>query len=147
MEQIIPILIAAIVFGFQAYQNYQKEQEKARKRNPGQRPPQQHDEERPVTTQTRQPRPALMREHQTPAQQPIPIPEEAPILDDYQEYAGFINEDQLVQLTKKRNTSSQHDLLKPLEITDDDEDIEVSEGAFDLRAAVIHTTILERPYQ
>src|SRR5690606_14389422 len=38
METIIPILIAIVVFAFQAYANYQKEQEKAQKRNPGQPP-------------------------------------------------------------------------------------------------------------
>src|SRR5690606_23826452 len=35
METLIPILIAIVVFAFQAYANYQKEQDKARKRNPG----------------------------------------------------------------------------------------------------------------
>lgn len=140
MEQIIPILIAAVVFGFQAYQNYQKEQEKARKRNPGQRPPNQQDENnRPVIVDMSQP-------EQTVAHEDLPqIPE--PIAEHYQEYAGFIDEKQLAHYTQKRKPKKQDDLLKPLEVTDEDDDVTTDQDTFDLRTAVIHATILERPYQ
>lgn len=136
MEQIIPILIAAVIFGFQAYQNYQKEQEKARKRNPGQRPPQlPGEEERPAfdVPQTAVPLPAPATEY---------MPER------YQEYAGFIDEDQLSRQAKQRSRRNQQDLLKRIEVTDQEEDERNSdEGAFDLREAVIYATILERPYK
>lgn len=152
MEQIIPILIAAVVFGFQAYQNYQKEQEKARKRNPGQRPQQQEGEEQGRGAEDRQPQQQVLRERQSTIQPPIPVPEAAPLSDDYQEYAGFIDEVHVAQLTKKRNTKGQDDLLKPLQVTGDDDDdgdveSEMGENTFDLRKAVINASILERPYQ
>lgn len=145
MEQIIPILVAAVIFGFQAYANYQKEQEKARKRNPGQRPPQQQGGERPVPAEARQPRPAVVRERQPAMRQPAPQP--APVPQGYQEYAGFIDENQLAQQAKQRAKRSQQDLLKPLEVTEDEEDHGDGIERFDLREAVIYATILERPYQ
>ena len=132
MEQFIPILIAAIVFGYQAYHNYQKEQEKARKRNPGQRPPQQQREERPV---------ADMIPPTLPAPEPIPA--------RYQEYAGCMDEDQLSQQARQRARRSHPNLLKRGEVTDEDGDEQSSsnETGFDLREAVIHAVILDRPYK
>lgn len=133
MEQIIPILIAAIVFGFQAYQNYQAEQEKARKRNPGQRPPQSQPEAQPAVETAVPPLPMLE-----------PEPQQLP--EGYQEYAGFVDEDQLYRQNKLRANGEQQDLLKPIEVTDHEDDKERDTETFDLREAVIYAAILERPY-
>jgi len=144
MEQIIPILIAAVVFGFQAYQNYQKEQEKARKRNPGQRPREQEPGERPVAD-ARQPQPSVARERQ-PA---MPMPEPAHVPEGYQEYAGFLDEDEIAKQARKRAERKRQDLLKPIEVTGDGGGEAYSDSAesFDLREAVIHAAILDRPYK
>lgn len=133
MEQIIPILIAAIVFGFQAYQNYQAEQEKARKRNPGQRPPQSQPEAQPAVETAVPPLPMLE-----------PEPQQLP--EGYQEYAGFVDEDQLYRQNKLRASGKQQDLLKPIEVTEHEDDKESDTETFDLREAVIYAAILERPY-
>lgn len=134
MEQIIPLLIAAIIFGFQAYQNYQKEQEKARKRNPGQRPPESQTDVQPAVER---PAPAI----------PVLEPELQQMPKRYQEYAGFVDESQLYNPSKQRAARRQQDLLKPIEVSDHDDDKATDDETFDLREAVIYATILERPYK
>ncbi len=187
MEQIIPILIAAVVFGFQAYANYQKEQEKARKRKYGQQVPddtipveqsgkrqEARPERRPVTPSS--PRQEARR-HNQPEYTPFEIPS-----SPYEQYQGMLEPEEMSRARKNRAsaqdtardkatarntaatkggerersaTGKHRDLLKSnlgakVELTDLDHDYpggtSVQDG-IDLRQAVIHSIILERPYQ
>ncbi len=161
METIIPIIIAAIVFGFQAYSNYQKEQEKARKRNPGQsrRPegeeqaPQEHatpfdwleeliGESRPQQI----PAPAPQR----PAETPV-ISEEEPVRDGarnpYQSYSGMFSEEELHRKQRERQQKRNRPKIAPVNPAVSEEGSRPGHtGEFDLRDAVIKAAILERPY-
>lgn len=148
MEQLIPILIFAAIFGYQAYTNYQNEQEKARKRNPGQRPPGQPEvyEEVEVLEEWQQPEPVSDYYREVPANAPYPELQTNP---SYDEYSGFMGQEEISRV-RKASRSNQQDLLKPLEVSDEGDDIHGDEYGlreFDLRDAVIKATILERPYQ
>lgn len=162
MEQIIPIIIAAIVFGFQAYSNYQKEQEKARKRNPGQ----------PRLPAVEEPRPQeppaapfdwleeLMgepRPQQTPAsvpQRPAEVPvirEETAAGNDirssFQSYSGTVSEEEFHRKRRERQQNRNQQKSEPvLSVQLLDEETTGNNREFDLRDAVIKAAILERPY-
>lgn len=144
MEQFIPILIAAVIFGYQAYSNYQKEQEKARKRNPGQRPPAQTQQPRTDFPEFQKPIPTpadARPSRRATAQAPAP----ARTMDSaYDRYSGVMHPE---EPRKARSLANRYqtNLLKPIEVTDEDE--EDGENNFDLRDAIIKSAILERPYQ
>lgn len=156
METIIPILIAAVVFGLQAYANYQKEQEKARKRNPGQRPPSATTDMPPSGDgmDTELPIPDYWDEK--PVKQPdarrnvskeewhsFDRPQSVPAA--FEEYTGTLHAEDVKRV---RRTHKQP--IKPLQVAEDVPILEgeaVSANDFDLRDAVIKAAILERPYR
>lgn len=178
MEQIIPIVIAALIFGFQSYQNYQKEQEKARKRKLGR--PADHlpeadgqPEQRPAE---RKPEPDFsfldeLKEAFFPEEAvdpkpakptrtaPRPAPKPAP--NPFQEYEGAMVPDEVRKLRENRRTparpafaaaasrsSEQTPQKVTLEDLDDDGHVAGSgHSRIDLREAMIHSIILERPYK
>ncbi|PPL01220.1 hypothetical protein [Parapedobacter indicus] len=139
METFIPILIAIVVFAFQAYANFQKEQEKARKRNLGQPPVPPLPEENAERTLVK-PETDVHRRVVAPPQR-----QAQPIREAYESYSGFMDADNVTR-TKKAVRNPTLSSLR----------IDVDEGAdsayvrdemtFDLRDAVIKSAILERPY-
>jgi len=128
METFIPILIAIVVFAFQAYANYQKEQDKARKRNPG-LPPLPEDNAR----------------HVKPTSAPVPstVPPTAVIEPKFEHYSGVMDPRAATRGKQERALIPQR-LMVDAE-TDEQPAFDV-EG-FDLRDAVIKSIILERPYK
>lgn len=139
METFIPILIAIVVFAFQAYANFRKEQDKARKRNLGKPsipPLPEENAERPL------PKPeADSPGRMTPPAQRLP----QPIQEAYESFSGFMEADKVTGTKKEvRNPT-----LSSLRV-EVDEDVDTPprrDGeAFDLRDAVIKSAILERPY-
>ncbi|SFB78639.1 hypothetical protein SAMN05421747_101107 [Parapedobacter composti] len=144
METIIPILIAITVFALQAYANYQKEQEKARKRNLG-RPPLPEDnadhlphgpDHRSRVPDPRSPTPG----HRSPT--PDPRPQVKPAFEDY---SGVVDARKIRRIRQARDGRQTPQRLEveegtaPLAKWD--------EPVFDLRDAVIKSAILERPYK
>lgn len=166
MEQIIPILIAAVVFGFQAYANYQKEQEKARKRQQS-KPvnPRETGSDEVLYDDTPFPdnyleelMPEAIPESGAPAQRPVADPGAHPVPNPYGKYQGALRAEEARRLTSRQRPSQQstHALEKRVELTDlgDDDKRSVGSNAtildlenLDLRQAVIHSIILERPYR
>lgn len=164
MEQIIPILIAVLVFAFQAYSNYQKEQEKARKRKYGQPIP---DDTIPVEgpgeiKMDRPVRPSRTTAESRPAtRQPEYTPFEVPA-SPYHQYQGMLEPEEVKRARQNRTSASgqtrgssrsvtnkHSDLIKKVELTDLDTDhtgpSKFLQQRIDLREAVIHSIILERP--
>lgn len=153
MEQIIPILIAAVIFGFQAYANYQKEQEKAKKRNLGKPPLEEFPEfqtyEEVIDDPTLAPSP-------TPSRTPSRTPRDPQTTRGQQpQRTGsapnpFARYEGAVQSSKLRRSTKQTDLIPEVKLADlDQEDHSpfATEEEFDLRKAVIASAILERPYK
>ena len=151
METIVPIIIAIAIFAFQAYSNYQKEQEKAKKRNPGQpRAPEESSEypfdeypsmeEPSIPDYWEKPAPQLgpQRNVQTPIRQ-----QPAPTKQVFDEYSGVVDEEKIRSTRRQRQVIPKR-LVAPEE---EGEPSLVSDQEFDLRDAVIKSTILERPYQ
>lgn len=143
METIIPMLIAAVVFGLQAYANFQKEQEKARKRNPGQRPtaanpempqPSTHGSEKTGKAPDAQP------EYEWyPFDQPQPVTSPA-----FEKYTGTVQAGNTGRKKKTGNQIPSHLQVVEEQVSSGNE---VSGYDFDLRDAVIKAAILERPYK
>ncbi|SEK35092.1 hypothetical protein [Parapedobacter koreensis] len=129
METLIPILIAIVVFAFQAYANFQKEQEKARKRNFGQPPLPEENAKRPVDVSPKE----MTVEQRPSTRHPA-----------FENYSGAIDADEVKRVRKAR----QQRTVQRLEVMED-----TAAGAFgnerdfDLRDAIIKSAILERPYQ
>lgn len=180
MEQIIPIVIAALIFGFQSYQNYQKEQEKARKRKLGR--PADHlpeadgqQEQAPAERRT-EPDFSFLDElkeaffpEETAKPKPVkptrtpPRPAPLPAPNPFQEYEGTVVPDEVRKLRESRksavrtatNAAAQRNSTKTpqrvmLEYLDDDDDLthtHAGHSRIDLREAMIHSIILERPYK
>ncbi len=139
METFIPILIAIVVFAFQAYSNFQKEQEKARKRNVGQpRVPPPLPEENAERTIINPEADAKRRAVVLPQRQAQPIRKA------YESFSGFIDTEEVTREKKVRKPA-----LSSLRV-EVDADMDAAsvkaEVAFDLRDAVIKSAILERPY-
>lgn len=153
MEQIIPILIAAVIFAFQTYANYQKEKEKASKRKMGRPVP---DDTIPVEVpQNRPNKPVTRQAEYTPFEIPA---------SPFDAYQGMLEADEVKKARQHRaavarqgnnNKNNRSGLGKPssldkkVELTDlDDYDggrNKSSSNQIDLREAVIHSVILERP--
>ncbi|MGK6351963.1 hypothetical protein [Parapedobacter sp. DT-150] len=141
METFIPILIAIVFFAFQVYNNFQKEQEKARKRNLAPPPlPEDNAQRLPSPTPATQPPVTNSRSAVTDPRPSITAPQPR-----FERYSGVVDAAEarrIRQGKRKRQTP---------------ERLEVDEGAvstamgnnisFDLRHAVIQSAILERPYQ
>lgn len=129
MEPIITILIAVVVFAFQVYSNFKKEQEKARNRKQ-QGPP---------------PLPPLPEEN---AQRPIPVGEaneRQHVPAEFEDYSGTVDVEKMKRLRNVRKSRA----IPHLEVIEEDPVLAASdqEVEFDLRKAVIQSAILERPYQ
>lgn len=149
MEQIIPILIAAVIFGFQAYANYQKEQEKAKKRNLGKPPVEEFPEfesyEEVVVIEDPAMSPSAPRTPRTPQPTRSREPQRsAPAPNPYARYEGA------VQSSRLRRSTKQTDLIPEVKLADLDEEDQsplAAKEEFDLRKAVIASAILDRPYK
>ncbi|MBK1438664.1 hypothetical protein JHJ32_01565 [Parapedobacter sp. ISTM3] len=137
METLIPIIIAIAVFAFQAYANFQKEQEKARKRNFGQPPLPPLPEEnaqRPTEAYPKE----IGREQPLPAGARQPAPRPA-----FDRFSGVMDVEEVRRVRKARQQQKQ----QRLEVVEDTSAGAISSHTdFDLRDAVIKAAILERPY-
>ncbi len=147
METILPILIALAFFGLQAYANFQKEQEKARKRNPAQGRPRAGTDEA-AAGRSAQPgkvvgkQQAGHRDLRAPAWQPDET--SATSSAAFDAYTGNID---TAKMRRARSHSGQR-VPERLHVTDTAHTGKADGGyAFDLRDAVIQSAILERPYQ
>lgn len=148
METIIPILLALAIFGLQAYSNYQKEQEKARKRNPAQGRPSasggQQAESGTAPRPVAVPAEWLDEPHNIPPQewQPEEIPTTTKAFDAY---TGRVD----TRKARQQEDAANRPIPERLEVTDTEEEEreERREYSFDLREAVIQSVILERPYR
>ncbi|HIX55291.1 MAG TPA: hypothetical protein H9853_09705 [Candidatus Sphingobacterium stercoripullorum] len=154
MEKLLPILIFVAIYGYQTYKNFQKEQEKAKGRNIPRKRPQattQAERRQPAPT----PRPVQHREvpfERTPYEELTrdqsfeqPSKPKRIALKKSSELAESLKEK-----NKKLNKQPEQKLV--LEILEDetqDEEVLVdpvlTAEEFDLKRAVIHQTILERP--
>ncbi|HLR50560.1 MAG TPA: hypothetical protein VK076_08305 [Candidatus Sphingobacterium stercoripullorum] len=149
MEKLLPILIFVAIYGYQTYKNFQKEQEKAKGRNIPRKRPQattQAERRQPAPT----PRPVQHREvpfERTPYEELTEQPSKPKriALKKSSELAESLKEK-----NKKLNKQPEQKLV--LEILEDetqDEEVLVdpvlTAEEFDLKRAVIHQTILERP--
>ncbi|HWV75088.1 MAG TPA: hypothetical protein VN040_25390 [Pseudosphingobacterium sp.] len=133
METILPLIIAALFFGFQIYSNFKKEQEKARKRDPSQRPV----GEQPPAYEER-------KEWARQLQQKEVLVNETPNVSKYDEFTGVVEEVEEVRRAKEVHRSYKQS--RPFEPYVQ----AVEENPyrdFDLRDAVIKAAILERPYK
>src|SRR5690606_29182195 len=127
METFIPIIIAIVVFAFQAYANYQKEQDKARKRNPGV-PPLPEDNAK----------------HIRPATVPTTSPASSPAMKpEFEYYSGVVDP------AESKRSSHHRPVIPQRLVVDTEADVPPALDAeeFDLRDAVIKSIILERPYK
>lgn len=134
METFIPILIAIVVFAAQAYTNYQKEQAKARKRNPAQ-PPLPEDNAEHLKDLARHPQPI-------PAPVPSPMPAPA-VKSKFDYYSGVVNPDDATRGPHRRSAIPQQLAVDAAAHPQPAFDA----GGFDLRDAVIKSIILDRPYK
>lgn len=127
METIIPILIAIVIFAFQAYSNFQKEQEKAQKRDLGRPPLPEDNANRPV------PAPTVV------AQQPA-----VPVQHGFEKYSGVMDTGEATRINKTR----QRPVIPHRLAVNEEAHAQTSDVMkFDLRDAIIKSVILERPYQ
>lgn len=133
METILPLIIAALFFAFQIYSNFKKEQEKARKRDPSQRP---IGEQPPVYEER--------KDWARQLQQKEVIISETPKVSKYDEFSGVMEEVEEVSRAKVHRPHKQSS--RPFEpYVQAVEENPYSD--FDLRDAVIKAAILERPYK
>lgn len=148
VEPIITILIAIVVFALQAYSNFRKEQEKARKRNLGTPPPPLPEEnaQRPQAAGSKIPpgrRAGRDRQPAAPDLRPSAPEERVPAFD---EYSGVIDVEEVRNARNARGRRQTH-----RRVSIEEEPAAPPQGSeesvFDLRDAVIKSAILERPYQ
>ncbi|GAA4788186.1 hypothetical protein GCM10023231_15460 [Olivibacter ginsenosidimutans] len=123
METVLPFIIAALVFGFQVYSNFKKEQEKAKKRV--QTPP----------------------KHKSIAKGPVSSPTQ-PVKEKHPVYVQTIDvKDEAEEVKRARKIHQAHahafKRLDPFMLDEQQEE----NADFDLRDAVIKSIILERPYK
>lgn len=132
MDRFIPIIIMIVIFAVRAYANYQKEQEKARKRNPGVPPPLPEDNAR----------------HVKPVPVPVPVPPSTtvqPVSREFDSYSGPVSPVEEIRRPRRGRTPTPKRLA--VEATDTEEKPAMEAGQFDLRDAVIKSIILDRPYK
>lgn len=140
MEQYIPIIIAVIAFAYKAYSNFQKEQEKARKRNPRQQAA--APESRPSeTVYDKYPEPVL----QTPVEKTDYQPQA--LTPEYGSFTGFLSEEELARKKRKEKQLAEKSRKSAIALDKLKNDALEETPAFDLRDAVIKAAILERPYR
>ncbi|HEY0667807.1 MAG TPA: hypothetical protein VGD22_06500 [Sphingobacteriaceae bacterium] len=163
MEQYFPVIIAVAVLIYRVYTNFLKEQEKARKRNPAERPPDMYQEEPPVNRPFEyeyQPEPELIEETYSPERPYEPvykhIKPEALVRESYKEekYDPMTTESVVINKYKEdraREVKLGRAIHAPHKhgVKADEQDLE-QEGPsayadFDLHDAVIKSAILNRP--
>lgn len=145
MENLIPVIVMVAIFLVQAYNNYKKEQEKAKKRAPGKSVPRPDFPRHPAPEN--QPRQAAVA--------PAPLNEPSSTLAEnpYQAYQGVVSASD--RPGEGSSSLSQATGIKPLEIETDMEQEASEAGAdedmlyrlktnFDVREAVVMAAILER---
>jgi len=148
MEQIIPILIAALVFGYQIYANFKKEQDKARKRQANQKPAPRA--EVPVQPkQTTETPPAEWADWPWSAPS---APVAKPAIEHaspykHEGYAESMEAEEVMLLRKARLKKEQQKLALQTQIKKIEIEEEADHVDFDLRQAVIYAAILDRPYK
>lgn len=128
MENFLPALLIIGGVIYKIYSEYQKEQEKARRRIP-QTPP-------PVVVEQR-PRPTAIK---PTISSPIPVIPKVEHSGDILEDAKIARERRMAAAKSNKTT------VAPL-LLDTVEEREGKVSSFDLREAVIQSAILERPYQ
>lgn len=136
METILPFIIAAIVFGYQIYANFKKEQEKAKKRKPSHRPQVDETPYKPLR------REILQRE---PLSEPELIHPKSEKHITFEDYSGVLEVEE-VKRAKEIHKKHEHAYkrLEPYKIDAGSEETNPY-GDFDLRDAVIKSAILNRP--
>lgn len=142
METIIPILIAIVIFAFQAYSNFQKEQEKAKKRNLGQPPLPEDNADRPIKEYWDKP---IVETLPTERYPPVASPQPSPAPHGFEKYSGVMDTGEVTHLRKTHQRAA---IPKRLAVNEEAHAQAASDVTkFDLRDAIIKSVILERPYQ
>lgn len=130
MEPFITVLIAIVVFAFQVYSNFKKEQEKARNRKMTP-PPLPEDNAR--------------RRVEVPQEKGKEIVSQPVLRSEFEQYSGMMDVDEV-----KRVRGSRKPPQKVLRV-EVEENVNraafIDADTFDLRDAVIKSVILERPYR
>ncbi len=127
MENFLPALLIIGGVIYKIYTEYQKEQEKAQARIPRKQP---HPAPQPPTARTTAARPV-----------PAPVQVQKPVPHPFRHEtvkSSTIPEE--VQRVRQRKEEDRKKVKAPVEQ-------ETYQPAFDLREAVIHAAILNRPYQ
>ncbi|WP_028297763.1 hypothetical protein [Olivibacter sitiensis] len=139
MENILPFIIGAIILIARVYNNFQKEQEKARKRNPGQKPAGE------VSPQyERRPQGPEVKEVADPF-----VPETSTVPAAYESYTGALRDVEEVRRAREIHSKHKHGFnrLEPYKQVEPlTSDGIQNYSDFDLRNAVIQSAILHRPY-
>lgn len=151
MENILPFIIGAIVLAAKAYNNFQKEQEKARKRNPQQRPVGEVSadfESEPGNARRQVLDDSSLPERHRQAKEST---EPTLIPSAYEAYSGAMHEVEEVRRTREIRKKHHAQGVKRLEtyraeVTGASTDGFMAAEDFDLRDAVIKSAILNRPY-
>jgi len=126
MENLLIVLIFIGSIIYKLYSNYKKELEKAKTRNPNQRPVNQGDTyAEPIPQQVRD------------ISRPIPTPKEV----------TYSYENSIPEEVMKMRESKKMPRLKRDKSETEEAHIPQKHVEFDLREAVIQAAILERPYQ
>lgn len=144
MENFFPVLIAIAVFLFQAFANYRKEQEKARRRKTTVPPlPEKKAVGRSI------------RSRQAPGGRPQPITSQpssvgpsvpAAIQSANVGYSSGLERAELDEVKRVRLSRLQRQEHQRLEVTDVGESVDSHKVRFNLREAIIQSAILNRPY-
>jgi hypothetical protein len=141
METIIPILIAIVIFAFQAYSNYQKEQEKARKRNLGQPPLPEDNADRPMGEYWDEP---VVETIPTERYPPVTSPQPSSVQRRFEKYSGVMDTGEATRINQTRQRPV---IPRRLAVNEEAQAQTSDVTKFDLRDAIIKSVILERPYQ
>lgn len=130
MEKLVPLFIGLAIFAFKSYQNYQKEQETALKRRKAQQPI--------PARQAVEVNPVKLPKYQQSVQKSTPPPPA--------KYAEHVNEMNEIQRFKKERELRVQS-YKREKLVEEQHDQENIMEDFDLRKAIVMSTILDRPYQ
>ncbi|PRD52669.1 hypothetical protein [Sphingobacterium gobiense] len=131
MENFLPALLIIGAVIYKIYSEYQKEQEKARRRLPQAPPPTP-----PVISEAEQKMQRRVTESTTPAHIPIPA----------KKVERSLGKPEVVRKTREER-SADAKLLKKIPSKVVPEIEEKGEVSFNLREAIIQSAILNRPYQ
>lgn len=145
MDKIIYILIPIAYFFYQTYNNYVKEQEKAKKRNLGQ--PISENSSQPVVVEQEKQfdvKEFLKEKFNVETERKDVIKSQTKSIPEYQVKDYYNPEVPSAEVAKNRKIHSTHPHKIDLPLAQEEE----KEGfAFNLRDAVIQQAILNRPYK